>query len=277
MSTLNTDPKAPPVFLTGNMLTRHADRESDLTVSSGVALRHRLYDMDPASLWAGENDDDGVNEAVIFGLWLPGMQSSQDLDFLAVLNHNLATFDWDLSDDNGSSYPGANQQVITGQTASDHIRSLSAVIAADKVQMTMHTTQTADAFKQVGGLVVARALLQAPIGMSLFRKHPARVQDRSAKMHDNSTRRSYVYRSDASLKFQDFSVGFKGLSEDEADEMEAVLLGPDPIIFYPEPGDRPGKMYQGQVVPGTFDRNYCTLSRSGGEMITFDFEETGGA
>lgn len=96
-------------------------------------------------------------------------------------------------------------------------------------------------------------------------------------MHDNSVRRNYVARSDASRHFQDFTIGFKGLTTDQADSMEAILLQADPWIFYPEPGDKPSKMYLGQAVPGSYTRDYVTLSKSGGEMITFDFEEAGGA
>lgn len=277
MSALDLTVKAPPVFLSANKLTRYADQNSDLVLSSGLTLRHRLYDMDPAGAWAGENANDAVDETAEFGLWKPGAQMSQDVDFLAVLGHNLKAFDWDLSDDDGVTYPGANQQASTLQTADYKINSLAAVIPADKVKLTMHTTQTASQYKQVGALVVAEALLQMSTGMSLFKKQPPRVKARTATMHDGSIRSSYIYRSDASLAFRNFAVGFKGLPEAEADALEAILLGADPFIFYPEPGNRPANMYQGRVVPGTYTRDYVALSRSGGELVTFDFEETGGA
>ncbi len=279
MTALTLTVRANPIFLTGNLLTRYADQAGDLLLSSGVALRHRLYDMDPAGQWAGETASDASDETATFGLWLPGMQSAQDVDFLAVLGSNLKAFDWDLSDDNGATYPGANQQVITGQTSSYKITSLAAPIEADKVKLTMHSTwaTTPNAFKKVGAIVVAAARLQSPVPMTLFKPHPPRVKDRTVKMYDNSTRRTFVYRSDASLAFRDFSVGFSCLTAAQADAMEAIVLGAEPFIFYPEPVEKPDKMYLGSVIPGTYTRDYVTLSKSGGEMITFDFEEAGGA
>jgi hypothetical protein len=273
---LNTNPNAPPAFLSPNRLTRHADNAGDLALTSGVDLRHRLYDMDPAAIWQGEHNDDAFDETATFGLWLPGFQSSYDIDFLAVLGHNLKAFDWDLSDDNGGTYPGGNRQTKTLLAESDTIVSLANAIAFDKALLTMHTTQTANDYKQVGALVVASVTLQAAIGMSLFKPHPLRVKDNSAVMYDNSKRVGYIYRSDASIGFRDFSLGFSGLSESEADDLEAAAGGPDAYIFYPRPGDRKGKMYYGRTVPDTFYRGYDNLA-AGTEAVTFEFEEIGGA
>lgn len=274
---LDLTTKANPVFLSGNFLTRHADQAGDLAVSSGVDLRHRLYDMSPAAMWAGETASDAANETIIAGLWLPGMQSEQDVDFLAALGHNLLAFDWDLSDDNGATYPGANQQVKTALATDYSITSLTNAIPADKFKLTAHTTQTADQFKQIGAIVVAAVQMQLSVGLSLFKRHPYRTADRSAKMHDKSTRRTHIGRSDGAIFFTDFSVGVSGLAEAEADALEAILMGRDPFIFYPEPGRRPGNMYLGQALPGTVTRNHLALSTSGGEVVTFDFEEAGGA
>jgi hypothetical protein len=272
-----TGEKQPPIFLSPNYMTRFADQEGDLILSASSSLRHRLYDMDPAAYWEGEVASDASDDTIEFGLWLPGSQLSQDVDFIALLGHNAATFDVELSNDNGATYPGANKQTFTGQTETYSLRSLASTIAADRIKITLHTTQSADELKRVGAVIVGQALLQAPVGMSQFKRAPQRVTDRTARMHDGSTRRNYIYRSDASKGFHDFSVGFTGLSQAEADAMEAILMGEDPFIFIPEPGQRPDLIYFGDVAPGTFTRDYMTLSRSGGETITFDFEESGGS
>jgi hypothetical protein len=273
---LNTNPNAPPAFLSPNRLTRHADNAGDLTLTSGVDLRHRLYDMDPAALWQGEHNDDTFDETAVFGLWLAGFQSSYDIDFLAVLGHNLKAFDWDLSNDNGGTYPIGNRQAKTALADGDTIVSLTSAITLDKALLTMHTTRTANAYKQVGALVVASVTLQPAMGMSLFKPHPLRIKDLSAAMYDNSKRVGYVYRSDASIGFRDFSVGFSGLSESEADDIEAAAGGADTYIFYPRPGDRKGSMYYGRTIPNTFYRGYDNLA-AGTEAVAFDFEEIGGA
>jgi hypothetical protein len=277
MSQLTLTGAAKPIFLSGNFLTRYAAQASDLVVSSGTSLSHRLYDMDPAGQWAGETASDAADETIEAGLWLPGLQSLQDVDFLAVLGHNLKAFDIELSDDNGASYPPANKQTYTLQAANYTITSLAAAIEADKFKITAHTTQTANQLKLIGSIVLAEALLQMPVGMSLFQPHPLRVKTRSARMYNNSTRRSFIDRSDASFGFHDFSVGFRCLTKAQADALEAVLLRRDPIIFYPEPGTKPANMYQGQVVPGTYTREPTAGNASLGETVAFDFEETDGA
>ncbi len=274
---LNLTSRPTPIILSRNYIGTPAARQNDFVVSAGDELKHRLYDMDPASLWQGEVEDDLIDETVVSGLWLPGLQSEEDVDFLAVLGTNLSSFNWDLSDDNGSTYPGANQQVITGLTNDYKITSLTNTIAANKIMLTAKATQDADEFKQIGALVVASALYQAPYDFSSFAPQPKRVKPRSAKMHNNSSRRNFIYRSDATFYFQDFSCAFSGLTVAQADALEAVLMVPDPFIFYPEPGDKPDKMYLGQVAPGTFHRRWLSRSRSGGEVIAFDFEEAGGA
>ncbi len=276
MAALNLTSKSP-IFLTGNLLTRYADQAADLVLTAGTALRYRLYDMDPAALWQGDHNDDTIAEIITAGLWLPGMQSSMPVDFLAVLNHNLLAFDWDASNDNGATYPIGNQQLVTAQATANKIISLNAPITVDKLRLTLRQTQVANQFKQVGALVIAQGKLQVQAPMTTFKKKAPRVKDKSAKMHDNSTRRSFIYRSDASLAFKDFMVRFDCMTSTEADALEAIVLTDQPFIFYPEPAANPSKMYLGQAVPNTYQRDYTEGSRSGGEYIAFDFEEAGGA
>lgn len=277
MSQVTLTAGAKAVFLDGNYFNRHADRNGDLSLSAGSALRHRLYDMDPAAVWAGDVASDATDDTVNSGLWRPGSRMSHQVDFIAVLGHNLAAFLVDFSDNNGATYPGANRQTVTGETNTYTLRSLSSVINADRVLFTFQDTSPADQYKNVGAIVLSKALLQAPVGMSLFKRLPPRVKAREAKMHDNSTRRTFIGRSDASLAFNDFSVGFSGLTQAQANAMMAVILRQEPIIFVPEPGDRQKNMYLGQAVPNTIVRDYMALSKGGGEFITFDFEESGGA
>jgi hypothetical protein len=194
-----------------------------------------------------------------------------------VLGHNLLAFDVDFSDNGGVSYPAANKQVYSALTLDYKIASLAATIAADKVKLTLHTTRTANSYKQVGAIVIAKGQLQAAVGLDLFQRKPPRMKPKEAKMFDNSTRRNFIGRSDASYSFNDFACGFSGLTETQADAMMDILLSPEPFVFIPEPGERPYNMYLGQAVPGTITRDYMYISRGGGERIMFDFEEAGGA
>jgi hypothetical protein len=273
--------KAPPIFLSANYFNRHTDLGGGLAVSSGATLRHRLYDMDPAAQWSSAESDDTTLETIDLGLWLPGMQTVQTIDLVALLNHNFREVTVERSADNGENYNGLvilddelPADAVTLGTGNLLINAAS--VNADRVRIqALRATGGGD--KLLGAIVVGELLFQPSVGMSLFTRQPFRVKAKTARMHDGSTRRTFVGRSDASVHFNDFSVGISGLDEDDADTLQGILLSRSPFIFFPEPGNRRGNMYLGQAVPGTVTRNYLSKSRSGGEAITFEFEEAGGA
>lgn len=277
--TLDTATNAAPAFLTGNMLTRHAKKASDLIVSSGDTLKHRLYDMDIRSRWSSAESDDLTPETVNFGLWLPGVQLAQSFDYVAVMNHNVASMRVERSDDNGTSWADVR---AAGAVPADEIHtrvSLASPVDGDRLRFTFSTTKTANAEKLVGGIIVAKLLLQPSMGMKIYQRHPPRVGHKSAEMSDRSRRRSYVYRTDASFTHRSFSLSFVGVSDDELEDFQELFMHrPEPIIFLPEPGRRTGEAYFCQVIPGTYSDNYMQAGNpSAGSVVSFDLEEVGGA
>lgn len=277
--TLDTAANASPAFLTGNLLTRHAKRANDLLVSSGDTLKHRLYDMDIRSRWSSAESDDLTAETVNFGLWLPGVQLSQSFDYVAVMNHNVASMRVERSDNNGTSWADVR---AAGAVPTDEIHtrvSLASPVDGDRLRFTFSTTKTANAEKLVGGIIVAKLLLQPSMGMKIYQRHPPRIGHKSAEMADRSRRRSFVYRSDASFAQRSFSLSFVGVSDDELEDFQETFLHrADPIIFLPEPGRRPGEAYFCQVIPGTYSDNYMQIGKpSAGSVVSFDLEEIGGA
>lgn len=274
--TLTLTAGAYPCFVRGNYLTREADEQGDLVVSAGNSYRHRLYDNDPAATWPGTASD-ATPDTITFGVWDPGVQTAKDIDFIALLGHNLASFLIDLSATNGATYAAANYSA-TGQTADYYIKNVATAISADKLRVTAQTAQTVNAQKLIGSIIVGAVALQAPIGLSTYKQRPARMKAKEARMYDGSVRRSHIYRSDASLSFWGALCGFTGLTETQADSLEAVLLGADPFFFAPRPGDQPDFWKFCQLVPNTYTRDYAYRSANVGALaVSFELEEVGGS
>ncbi len=275
MATMVLTAKAKPIFLGYPIFNKSADNAGDLVCSSGNALRHRLYDMDPASIWASISSSDSIQENIVGGLWDQGVQSAYSIDFFAILGHNLKAFTVEFSADNGATWP--NSYAYTAQTENYTLRSLAAAITANKFRILMDTTQVANAEKNVGAIIICLAKFQMTDRPSLYERLPPRVKDKSAKMHNNSTRRSYIYRSDASIHYLDTRVGWVGVANAEANSLDTLLLQHVPFVFAPEPGDRPTEWRLGQAAPNTYQRKYNNLSKAGDWAVSFDFEESGGA
>jgi hypothetical protein len=269
---------APPIFLGPNRINRFTDLGSDLVCSNGNVLRHRLYDMEPRALWDSLDSSEGSQISIVAGLWLPDAQAAFDIDFVAVLGHNLKTFSVALSADNGADGYSAWSASLSNQTNDYLLQSITATTAnklrllATYVQAPGTTEQ-----KQVGTIIAAEAQFQAPHQPSVFKRLPWRVNERAVELYNGSRRVDYVDRSDASFHFQDFSLGWMGLTDSEADAFEDLYLTRKEFILGPAPGDRPGEWFNSRIVSGTFTRDYVTLSRSGGWMVSFDTEEVGGA
>lgn len=273
---LNLAAKAPPIFLE-NYFTRHADKEGDLTLVSGATLRHRLYDMDPRARWQSAGSDDTITETITAGFWLPGVQTTRSFDLLALLNHNVKELTIERSENNGGAYTQIHSDAAIA--AANTIVDLNGTQDGDKVRFNLKKTQTANEEKKVGAIVVAKSLLQPTVGLSVYRRHPPTVGHKTAEMADNSTRRSFRFRSDASFTIWGASIGFTRVSESELEDLRDILLHrTDPFVFYPTPGERPGEMYLVQTVPGTYVDNYLVPGvPSLGSVVACDVREVGRA
>ena len=266
--------KSYPAFLSKNYFNRNADEHSDLLVTSGSSFRHRLFDMDPLSYWTSQGSSDAVTEEIQFGLWTPGAQTSRSIDYIALMNHNLDDFTIELSNDNGASWP--TLYTFTSVIDQNTRQSVATPIDADRVRIRMTTTQTANQEKQIGDIIIAGADFQPDVGLSLYKRKPFIVKDKTALMHDNSVRRSYIYRSDASLHFFGATLGFSGIAFDDLQQFRDLLKN-EPFLVMPEPGDIPSEIFLCGVEPDSYVENYIALSKSGAFAVSFDLREVGGA
>ena len=186
---------ANPAFLTRNYLNRHANNAGDLTVSTGTATRHRPFDMDPLSRWQSAGSDDTIVETINFGLWVPGARSSHNVEYILVQNHNIKGLTVEYSNDNGTTWATAFNSTTL---AEDNTRIILVSTPMDRIRLTM-TTQTANAEKAIGDIIVCRASFSR--GRCLNTKWSFEDDQKTAKMADGSLRGQLIGRSDASFHF----------------------------------------------------------------------------
>lgn len=281
---MNICPGAGPAFLSHNYLNRHAYNASDIIVSSGDATKHRLFDMVPSSRWQSAGSSDVVTETIEFGLWRPGARMSHDVVHIMVMNHNIEGLVVEHSNTNGAPW-------TTGYSKTDlaekNTRITLAATAMDRIKVSMTTTQTADAEKAIGDIIVAGAAFQ-PGELFEYKVEPRRMQHKTAQMADGSLRGNLIWRADDSASFWAAKCGWimDPADYDDSDAFDEAIesfrdygIRGRQFLFLPQPGDRPEEVYLCRVRPGTFNDTYIKPSEAEGGMrgVQMVIEEIGGA
>jgi len=274
MSAIILTAGAKPVFLSENYFNRHADDEGFLTVSSGSTLRHRLYDMDADAQWTSAGSDDVTTETILLSFFLPGMATERSVDYIAVMNHNIKGLKIELLD--AASAVVATPFDESAVTDANTRVSLSSPQDADKIRITMTTTQTVDAEKLVGAVIVALKTFQTEDKPIEYIPEPPLVGEKTARMADNSIRRAFRFRSDANFKFWSCRLAWSVDDETtELDRFRALAFDGDSFLVMVRPGDNTKEIFLVNVDPGTFKEPYVALSTSGGKVVSFRLQEIG--
>lgn len=265
---------AKPAFLSPNYFTRHADKGADLTLVSGSTLRGRLYDNDPRAQWSSAGSDDTVTETITAGLWRPGARLSHDIDYWALLNHNIKGLNVALSDDNGATYPTV---CINSTTVADEDSRgvLNATTAADRIRITATTTQTANQEKLIGAVILAKLRFQAAGWPLIYMPEPDSFGVKTARMADNSVRDAKVFWSDAGFRSKAMRIGFIVDTDAELENFEALADDYEPFLFMPRPGDRARDIWLCRIRPGTFQAPPLRKSVPDVRLVEFVAEQVG--
>lgn len=268
---------AKPAFLSPNYFTRHADRGNDLVLTSGSTLRHRLYDNEPRAQWSSAGSSDAIPEAITFGLWKPGLRASHDVDYWAVLNHNLLGLTVERSNNNGVSYTTEFTDAAIAAAVVDNRGVLAATTAADKIRVTASTTKTANQEKLIGAIFIAKLRFQAANMPLTYKPRPPRVGHKSAFMADGSIRWAPRFRSDATFHSYSAQISFLVDTAAELANFRALLNDPEPFLFMPRPGDAARDIWLCRIRPDSYNDAPIVRSHQDARLVEFDIEEVGGS
>lgn len=269
---------ANPAFLSPNYINRFADRGNDLAVSSGGTLKHRLYDNDPEAQFSSAGSDDSTIETITSGLWRPGAQLSRDVDFWAVLNHNLSDITVERSNNDGSSYTTQYTDAAIAAAEVDTREVLGSTTAIDKLKISAQTTKTAGDEKLIGALYVAKLRFQSAEPFYEYKPKPWRFGHKSSMMHDKTISSVPIFRSDASFKHYSADVKFIVDITDGDSELvnfQTMAFDPEPFLFMPYPGDRVRDIWLCRVKPNTYDDGPLLKSTPNARLVEFTVEEVG--
>lgn len=270
---------AAPIFLSKPYLNTDAFNAGAIVVSSGDAFKHRVFDLVRSTQWVtqGENSD-AVASTYQSKLYDGSTVSARDVDFIGLYNVNLKNFklQYRLSGGAWATFPGMDYSVGTADFSStDLLVPLNAVVTFDELLLTCYATQTANQEKAVGGLIVAKMTFQPSRGLATYSRAP---QDTviTVQMGDGSLDETTILRGDDGFSFERSQLSFLGITQADMDSFDA--LRGDGFLFVPEPGNRPQDIFLCRVSPGSYRKQYLSLSRVPAMYsLSFGVEEMGGA
>lgn len=274
--------RANPIFLSKNFVNRGAEDAGDLTVlqdggaTASSAFLKRLFDMTRASFWTSLGSDDTKTEEITIGLYEGVGKIQRDFNFVALLNFNALRFKVESRVGAGafSIIPGFD---FTGTdfTGTDLVIPLAVDVTADQIRITITTTQTPNAEKIIGEVIVAKDKFQTAVGLATYDRSDDEVT-KVLEMADGSKDFTMIFRSDASFEFFNASVAFTNVLVAELANFRALKADPEAFLFYPEPGDVVADIFLCRIMPGSWRQSYLSMTK-GSYVLAFEVEEIGGA
>jgi hypothetical protein len=268
---------AAPIFLDGPYINTECLNAGGLSVSSGDAFKHRVFDFVRDTQWTTQGEDtDGVSSTYDAKLFRGSTQTPQTINFIALLNINLKRFkvEYRLGGGAFAVVPGLD---YTGAdfTGTDLLVALAADIDADELLLTATHTQTANEEKAVGGFIVGQVLSQPSRAMASDDQAP---QDTilTVVLGDGSIDDTAMLRGDDGFSFERSSLSWVGVPRADVDDLNA-LRGRG-FVYVAEPGDRQQDVFYCRFKPGSVRLSRTTPDRTRDAWnFSADLEELGGA
>ena len=268
---------APSIFLSKNYVNGDANDAGAFQASSGDSYKHRVYDMDRDSYWVSVGSSDAVEESLVIGLYEGSYQTSRTIDFVALMGINLKRFLLEYSNDDGATWttvPGADYSAAD-YAADNLILSLASSITANKLRLTMYSTQTANEEKQVAEIIAALVSVQTAYTFSEY-DPDLTPTIKEVRMADGSIDYGVVRRSDSSFHFYSADVKWEFMSSANKESLFTIAKSAEPFLWYPEPGDNPDEIYLCRFKPGSLKARYSIKYRAVGYTVSAVIQEVGG-
>jgi len=206
---------------------------SNLTVTSGSDKKSWLGDGDPDTKWESSGSDDSTTERIDIDFYDPYNTVDREFDTIIILNHNWKLFE---------IYSNSSNTVVGKFSESDSYTTISvdSSVTSGDLRIDILTTQTADAEKYAGEIIVCKERLTLPD----FDIYEPSIFEGGGR---------FRLKSGKAKKFTEFekrrvSFGFEFLTESTLETIEDIWKENNSFVIYPEPKDRPLYCFEAQFV-----------------------------
>lgn len=254
---------AEPKIYTRNYITA----DNVYTISHGSSTKANLYDYDKDTkfLTTGANSD-ATTVSLQVDFYEGSVAISRTIDTLMLLNHNLKTWTayyWD-----GSAWQSWATE--SADAAANTIKSNTSRTTL-KIKIEVTATQTVDAEKYLGELVVCALLLN--IGTELESYEPNwREKAKELVMGDGSIHTVTTrFTSNRTQKYG-AKVSFRFLALATVNSLLSIKQANQPFLWYPESTQRVDDIYLVRWA-GPFKQKYATKYKTAGYVLEMDLRE----
>lgn len=257
---------AEPRFFTRNFLNVNCD----ITVSSGDAFKHRLYDKDKNSTWVTSGENSDATESSVIVVFKEGEDElERTIDTVILLNHNLE--DPILEYWNGSAWTSLDSETdLTSGVAT--VMEFNAVVTS-RIRVRNSQTITTNQEKFIGELIACAVQLEFANDLNELAAYDVSVAQKSFEimLGDGSTHRTTVKHSpNRSSKFQT-RIRVDYVEEEDLETLIAIRDAGSAFLFQPESTSRPDEVYLCHLY--SFSYKYVSTSKAAGFQISLDIRE----
>ncbi len=257
-----------PKFFSRNRI----DRNSILIASTGQANAVRIFDRDKDHIYESVGSTNSIQETIEAQFKSGGLDFFQDVDFLAVLGHNLE--DFKFQHDAGAGFIDTPGATVVGASTNFTLLPI-ANVKAGKIKLVMDTVQASSGTleKQVGQVLVLKRLLELPTDEAPDRLGIDFQQvARTTRMLDEGTIINQLRWTGNRTERYRTRISFRLLSKANYDSLRELVKT---AVFFiqAEPVQRPDEFFFVTHVRGGFPSEYTTLFKGNGYTISLNLEE----
>ena len=248
------------------------NKASILTASTGQATVGRIRDRDNELQFSTAGSNDAIQEAITIEFKSAGLDILRDIDFLAVLNHNLANFSFEH--DIGAGFVTTPGATVVGETLNYTLLPIAKISGVKALRILMDTVQGgANNDKRVGEILALETLYDPPDGEAPSRlgidfEPVAKV----TPMWDQGTKVNLLRWAGNRTERYSARIGFDLTAKSNYDLLRAVLKQAS-FVIQPEPTQRPDEFYQVTAVRGGHPANYTSRFKGAGYSHSIVVEE----
>lgn len=236
------------------------------TISHGSSAFANAYDGDKDSQWVSSGANSDSQDVTLEIEFYEGSRAiDRTIDRLILVNHNLKDYLIEYWD--GSAWQ--TWLNVTGDVASTTIQTLTEHTIS-KMRLTAHTTQSVNAEKAIGEMIVCALQLDPARDLSVYEV----VFSENASVYrsgDGGVQKQVKRFSPNRFEKYEARVAFDFLSESVLDSFYSIKKNGLPFLWQPESVSRPDEIY---YVNWTDAFKYKYLSQNKGAGFHLEFTVT---